>query len=260
MRFSSPAARLHRQPHRPATPRSRARRHGLRQPLGRPPRRPCRPSGSSSATCATSITSTTCSSSTASRRSFTSRRTATSASRSPIPAKYYTNNLVYTLNLIDRCRRNGVGKFVFSSTCATYGVPAAVPITEDEKQTPINPYGNTKLAVERALCRLRRAYPFGFCALRYFNASGAAADGIDRRGPRPRDAPDPARLAGRARPAAARRDLRHRLPDARRHLHSRLHPRRRPGRGAHPRAGEDRAGQPAWPTTSASAAGTASAR
>ena len=67
------------------------------------------------------------------------------------PAKYYTNNLIHTLNLIDRCRRNGIQKFVFSSTCATYGVPTTVPITEDEKQAPINPYGNTKLAVEHAL-------------------------------------------------------------------------------------------------------------
>jgi UDP-glucose 4-epimerase len=93
------------------------------------------------------------------------------------PAKYYSNNLVNTLNLIDRCRRNGVARFVFSSTCATYGVPTAVPITEDEKQAPINPYGNTKLAVEHALFDYAAAYPFGFCALRYFNAAGAAADG-----------------------------------------------------------------------------------
>jgi UDP-glucose 4-epimerase len=92
------------------------------------------------------------------------------------PAKYYTNNLVYTLNLIDRCRRTGVQKFVFSSTCATYGVPTRVPIDEAEKQQPINPYGNTKLAVERALADYAAAYPFGYCALRYFNAAGAAAD------------------------------------------------------------------------------------
>ena len=93
------------------------------------------------------------------------------------PAKYYTNNLVYSLNLLDRCRRTGVRKFVFSSTCATYGVPTAVPITEAEKQLPINPYGNTKLAFERALADYAAAYPFGFCALRYFNASGASPDG-----------------------------------------------------------------------------------
>lgn len=92
------------------------------------------------------------------------------------PAKYYSENLIYTLNLLDRCRRNGIPKFVFSSTCATYGTPTAVPIVETEKQLPINPYGNTKLAVERALADYAAAYPFGFCALRYFNAAGAAAD------------------------------------------------------------------------------------
>jgi UDP-glucose-4-epimerase GalE len=93
------------------------------------------------------------------------------------PAKYYTNNLVYSLQLLERCRRNGVQKFVFSSTCATYGVPEVVPITENEKQRPVNPYGNTKLAFEHALADYAAAYPFGFCALRYFNASGAAEDG-----------------------------------------------------------------------------------
>jgi len=93
------------------------------------------------------------------------------------PAKYYTNNLIHSLNLLDRCRRQGVQKFVFSSTCATYGTPTVVPITENEKQLPINPYGNTKLAFERALADYADAYPFGFCALRYFNAAGASPDG-----------------------------------------------------------------------------------
>lgn len=93
------------------------------------------------------------------------------------PAKYYANNLVASLNLLDACIRAGVSKFVFSSTCATYGVPHAVPITEDEKQLPINPYGNTKLAFERALGDYTAAYPFGCCALRYFNAAGASPDG-----------------------------------------------------------------------------------
>ncbi len=93
------------------------------------------------------------------------------------PTKYYANNLVCSLNLLDQCCRHGIAKLVFSSTCATYGVPTAVPITEAEKQSPINPYGNTKLAFERALADYAAAYPFGFCALRYFNAAGAAADG-----------------------------------------------------------------------------------
>ncbi len=93
------------------------------------------------------------------------------------PAKYYSNNLLGSLTLLEACRKNGVSRFVFSSTCATYGTPTAVPITEDEKQLPINPYGNTKLAFERALADYAAAYPFGYCALRYFNASGASPDG-----------------------------------------------------------------------------------
>jgi len=93
------------------------------------------------------------------------------------PAKYYQNNLVNTLNLMDALRRHGVKRFVFSSTCATYGVPEKVPITEDEKQRPINPYGNTKLAVEHALADYAAAYGWGYAALRYFNAAGAAPDG-----------------------------------------------------------------------------------
>jgi UDP-glucose-4-epimerase GalE len=93
------------------------------------------------------------------------------------PAKYYQNNLVNTLHLLDAMRRLRIDRIVFSSTCATYGVPEKVPITEDEKQKPINPYGNTKLAVERALADYAAAYNWGFAALRYFNASGASPDG-----------------------------------------------------------------------------------
>lgn len=93
------------------------------------------------------------------------------------PAKYYRNNLVNTLTLLDALRRHGVQRFVFSSTCATYGVPLTVPITENEPQKPINPYGNGKLAVEFALADYSAAYGWGFAALRYFNAAGAAPDG-----------------------------------------------------------------------------------
>jgi UDP-glucose-4-epimerase GalE len=93
------------------------------------------------------------------------------------PGKYYQNNLVNTLGLMEAMRRLGVGRFVFSSTCATYGVPERVPITEDEKQQPINPYGAGKLAVERALADYAAAYGWGYAALRYFNAAGASPDG-----------------------------------------------------------------------------------
>jgi UDP-glucose-4-epimerase GalE len=93
------------------------------------------------------------------------------------PAKYYRNNTTYALQLLDTLRRHDVNRFVFSSTCATYGVPVKVPITEDNPQRPINPYGNTKLAVELALGDYAAAYGLGYAALRYFNAAGAAADG-----------------------------------------------------------------------------------
>ena len=92
------------------------------------------------------------------------------------PAKYYQNNVVGTLSLLDAMRATGVGKIVFSSTCATYGTPDFVPITEAEKQAPINPYGFTKLVIEQALADYAAAYGLGYAALRYFNASGAAAD------------------------------------------------------------------------------------
>src|SRR5207244_32094 len=93
------------------------------------------------------------------------------------PAKYYQNNLVNTLNLLECVRRAGIGRFVFSSTCATFGAPVQMPITEATPQLPINPYGRTKLAVEHALADYAHAYRLAFAALRYFNASGAHAGG-----------------------------------------------------------------------------------
>jgi UDP-glucose-4-epimerase GalE len=93
------------------------------------------------------------------------------------PGRYYQNNLVNTLNLMECLRRNGVWRFVFSSTAATYGVVGKDPITEDRPQRPINPYGASKLAVERALADYAAAYQWGYAALRYFNASGASPDG-----------------------------------------------------------------------------------
>ncbi|MBL9215233.1 MAG: UDP-glucose 4-epimerase GalE [Opitutaceae bacterium] len=92
------------------------------------------------------------------------------------PLKYYLNNVAATYTLLDAMRRHGVRRFVFSSTCATFGVPARLPIVEDMPQAPINPYGQTKLDVEHALRSLARADGLSFAAFRYFNAAGAAED------------------------------------------------------------------------------------
>ena len=93
------------------------------------------------------------------------------------PAKYYHNNVVGTLSLMEAMRAVGVSRIVFSSTCATYGEPEQVPIRESQPQRPINPYGFTKLVIEHALADYAHAYGWGYAALRYFNASGASADG-----------------------------------------------------------------------------------
>ncbi|HSW46060.1 MAG TPA: UDP-glucose 4-epimerase GalE [Phycisphaerae bacterium] len=93
------------------------------------------------------------------------------------PLEYYRNNLANTLNLLEVMREAGVRKLVFSSTCATYGMPDRVPITEDTLQRPINPYGRSKLGVEWMLQDSARAWGLGSCSLRYFNACGAASDG-----------------------------------------------------------------------------------
>jgi len=93
------------------------------------------------------------------------------------PDRYYQNNVVCTLNLLEAMRAADVRQIVFSSTTATYGVPDTIPITENERQDPINPYGFTKLVIERALDDYAAAYNFGFAALRYFNAAGASPDG-----------------------------------------------------------------------------------
>ena len=93
------------------------------------------------------------------------------------PRKYYNNNFVATLRLLETMLDNGVKKFVFSSTCATYGEPQSLPIVETLPQAPINPYGQTKLDVENCLKSFAHAYGLSFAAFRYFNAAGAAEDG-----------------------------------------------------------------------------------
>jgi UDP-glucose 4-epimerase len=94
------------------------------------------------------------------------------------PAKYYRNNVIGTLTLLEAMMAASVKKFVFSSTCATYGVPKIVPIPEDHPQDPINPYGATKLMVERILADFAPAYDFKSVCFRYFNAAGADPEGL----------------------------------------------------------------------------------
>ena len=93
------------------------------------------------------------------------------------PAKYYHNNTVSTLNVLDAMRDHGVLSFVFSSTCATYGNPQYVPMDEKHPQAPINPYGESKFFVEHILRAYDHAYGLKFVALRYFNAAGADPQG-----------------------------------------------------------------------------------
>jgi UDP-arabinose 4-epimerase len=89
------------------------------------------------------------------------------------PGKYYRNNVAGSLSLLEALRDRGIDKLIFSSTCATYGVPEQVPIAEDHPQRPINPYGASKLMIEQILRDFDQAHGLRSIALRYFNAAGA---------------------------------------------------------------------------------------
>lgn len=93
------------------------------------------------------------------------------------PLKYYQNNIASTLNLVTKMKEHGVNKIVFSSTAATYGEPRNNPIQESDPTLPTNPYGETKLAIEKMLHWCDQAYGIHFVALRYFNAAGADPNG-----------------------------------------------------------------------------------
>jgi UDP-glucose 4-epimerase len=93
------------------------------------------------------------------------------------PALYYRNNVAGTVSLLEAMRKADVHRIVVSSTCATYGEPDVIPIREDTPQHPVNPYGFTKLVMERALADYAHAYGFAYATLRYFNACGASPDG-----------------------------------------------------------------------------------
>ena len=123
------------------------------------------------------------------------------------PALYYRNNVLGTLSLLEAMRGAGIARIVFSSTCATYGEPARVPIPEDTPQAPINPYGFTKLVIERALADYADAYGFGYAALRYFNACGASRTAESARTTTRRPTPSD-RAPGGTRPLRVLHDLR----------------------------------------------------
>ncbi len=93
------------------------------------------------------------------------------------PEKYYLNNVKNTLNLLSVMRKHGVDKIIFSSTAAVFGMPEKVPISEDDLQKPINPYGKTKLMIENIFKDYDAAYGLKYVAFRYFNACGADKDG-----------------------------------------------------------------------------------
>ena len=93
------------------------------------------------------------------------------------PGKYYRNNVAGSLTLLEALRDHGIAACIFSSTCATYGVPQRLPLTEDHPQQPINPYGASKLMVERMLGDFDAAHGLRSISLRYFNAAGADPEG-----------------------------------------------------------------------------------
>ncbi|MGV1803147.1 UDP-glucose 4-epimerase GalE [Agrobacterium vitis] len=93
------------------------------------------------------------------------------------PAKYYNNNIHGSVCLLDAMRRNGVDTIVFSSTCATYGEVKSLPIVEEAPQSPVNPYGFSKLVIEQALKDYGHAYGLKWVAMRYFNAAGLDPEG-----------------------------------------------------------------------------------
>ncbi len=92
------------------------------------------------------------------------------------PSEYYESNLIGTKRLLDVCIKENIKKFIFSSSAAVYGAPKKIPISEESASNPLNPYGETKLAIECMLASYSRAYDLNYIALRYFNAAGADPD------------------------------------------------------------------------------------
>ena len=151
------------------------------------------------------------------------------------PDRYFRNNVAGTLNLLEVMRERGVGQLVFSSSCATYGHPRHVPITEDERQAPVNPYGESKLMSERMIAWYARAYGLAATALRYFNAAGADPEGELGERHRAGDPPDSARHRAALGRVPHLEIYGTDYADPRRDRGAGLRARRGPGRG--PRAG-----------------------
>ena len=129
------------------------------------------------------------------------------------PAPYWRVNVLGTLHLLDAMREAGIALLVFSSTAAVYGAPKETPIPEHAQLRPINPYGASKLAAERAIASYAEAYGIRFATLRYFNVAGASGDvGEDHR---PETHLIPERPRRRPRPREAAAGLRHGLPTRR---------------------------------------------
>ena len=147
------------------------------------------------------------------------------------PMRYYQQNVTGLANVLTAMQQSGVDRLVFSSSAATYGMPDVDLVTEDLRCEPINPYGETKLVGEWLVRAATRASDLRAVSLRYFNVAGTArpelADTVVAN-----LVPIVLQPGGRG---AARRGVRRRLPDRRRHLRARLRPRRRPRRGARPR-------------------------
>ena len=157
------------------------------------------------------------------------------------PERYYRNNVLGTLNLLDAMREARVGRLVFSSTCAVYGEPDEVPIPEGIPTRPTNPYGASKLAADRMISDFCAAHGLGAVSLRYFNVAGASGDLGEDHEPETHLIPNVLRAAMGINPAV--KIFGTDYPDARRHRDPRLHPHRRPERRSPSRAGSDARGR-----------------
>ena len=169
-----------------------------------------------------------CSRTARSKRSCTSPRWLSLASRSRSRTCTIATMSLGSFQLLEAMRQAGVWRIVFSSTTATYGTPEKMPIAETTPQQPINPYGFSKLVVEHMLDDYAAAYGFGFAALR-ISTRPARRGRQDRRRPHARIALDSDRAAGRSWPAAIDQHFRRRLSDPRRNMHPRLCACRRSG-------------------------------